>query len=139
MSHLIYLDTGIFIGFLLKESPEYRSCKEIITAIREQKQKVLFSVLNISEVFYILQREHVSTDRIRKAIEELAKLPYVTLIEVPIKIELNALKIAEKYNIDLTDATTYLLMKENKIKFIYALDKHYDRFKDLQRLTELKY
>ena len=138
MNDLIYLDTGIVVGFLLKESPEYLQCKEILDAIKQQKQRVLFSALNISELFHLLQRERTTINRIRQILEEFAKFSSVKLIEVSIEIELNALLISEKYNIDLTDATTYLLMKKYHVKKIYSLDKHYDRFQDIQRLTALK-
>ncbi len=133
-----YLDTSIVIAHVVKDSLEHESCKAIIQALVSKKEKALFSGLNISEIFYVLQREKLTIDRIRKTIHEVVKMPGITLAEVSNEKILEGLTWAEKYQIDLTDAVTYLLMKKYKIKEIYSLDKHYDKFKDIHRLTELK-
>ena len=133
-----YIDTSTVVDYILKAGLEYTDCDRIIKAIKSGKESVLFSILNISELFYVLQREKLSLNRIQTTIEDFVKLPGVHLMDIPTELGLEGIKLAEKYRIDFTDAIIYLLMKKHGIKEIYSLDRHFDKFRDIQRLTGLK-
>lgn len=46
-----------------------------------------------------------------------------------------AARLAEEKETDFDDAVNALIMKRSKIKEIYALDMHYDRFEWIKRVV----
>ena len=50
---------------------------------------------------------------------------------------MSVLTISKKYQIDLADASAIILMEKYQIKYIYSLDRNFDKFKEIQRLTQL--
>ena len=133
-----YLDTGIVIGSILEKELAHKDCLRIMQALENKKEHVLFSASNISEVFYILKRENFTLTRIREVLEDLRKISGIQFADVSIDQTMQAIRLSEKYKVDLTDALNYILMKQFQIKYIYAIDSHFDKFSDIQRLTQLK-
>ena len=118
----------------MHSNPEHLMCVNIIEKLNSENETGMFSIFNLSELFFVLQREKCSFNKIKELIRGFVKLRGIQIVELSTETVLLALDLATKYEIDLTDAANYLLMKKYKIREIYSLDRHFDKFKDIQRI-----
>ena len=137
-----FIDANVFVYAFLKTKRKLQpseenikdAAKKIITRI-SGGETVFTSVVHFSEVCNILE----DFMPIKEAIELEMNLLFqenIGIKEVSGEDYLKALIIAEDQEIGANDALAYVLMKETQINRIYSFDKDYDRFKDIERITE---
>lgn len=138
----IFIDANVFVYAFLKPKrklqPQEESLKDaakkIITRV-SGGEEVVTSVVHFSEVCNILE-DFLSA---KEAIElEMNLLFQENMIVMDVSAEdyLKALTVAEDQEIGANDALAYVLMKESKINKIYSFDKDFDKFKDIEKITE---
>ncbi len=135
---IVYIDTNIFLRFLIFDeiNPNLsKKAKSIIKNIRDQKILAKTNVCIVSELVYVLEGyyELAKTDVINKII------PILSLDKLLIDqkaLVLSALYVYEDKNVDFEDAYSYVLMKNDLIKEIHTFDKkHFKRFMDINILS----
>lgn len=132
-----YLDPSIVIEAMNPDSEDNFSCKEILIAVESGREQVIVSCFIFTEIFFVLDRNGLSKDKIEKKLLAFLKLKGLTVVVYDPFLLSNAFILASRYKIDLIDATNKQLMDAFQIKEIYSLDPHFDRFKGIQRLTQL--
>lgn len=110
------------------------SCKKIMDAVYEGKEKVRTSTFTIAEIVHVLMRERVDPNKIMKSIKEFSECAGLRVGDAKKDLCLPALELALSYRVDFIDAHHVLTMKHHGIREIYSLDSHYDRFAKIKRL-----
>jgi predicted nucleic acid-binding protein len=137
-----YIDTNVFVYALLAPTRKLQphevttkeAAKKIIERINEG-QEVYCSVVHFSEIFNII--DYYLPLKEALIIEKgLLLRKNIHVCEVNQEDYLNAVSTAEQYQVGLNDALAYVIMKKAEINSIYSFDKHFDRFQDIERITE---
>lgn len=124
---------------MLCNSLNFESCRQIMASIETGEETAITSPLTIAEIFHILlQREKQNTQTVKQQILVLLDCIGLQLVDLPQELTKKSLEIAAKYNVDFVDAANIALMQKHNIKEIYSLDEHYDKFRQIKRLTTIK-
>jgi predicted nucleic acid-binding protein len=139
---LSFIDANVFLYAFLKPKRKLQeheeeikdAAKRIVTRINNGEQ-VVTSVVHLSEICNILE-DFLPVKEALELERSLLFLEGVVIKEVSEEDYLKAFTVAEDEEIGANDVLAYVLMKEEKINRIYSFDKHFDSFKDIQRITE---
>ncbi len=136
-----FMDVGILLCVALKQPKEhFEGCKAMLERLKttkEQKNKETVATTFLTPaVFYFLMenRENLPKEKITAVIKAIRKLNIKMLPLKDGRLMEEAAVIAEKYEIDFDDAVNAIVMRENGIKEIYALDKDYDKIDWIKRV-----
>jgi uncharacterized protein len=137
-----FVDANVFVYAFLKPTrklqPHETSVKEAAKKIVERisaGEEVDCSVVHFSEVCNILEY-YLPFEQALVLEKGLLLRKNIHICEVTQDDYLNAVSIAEQYSVGLNDALAYALMKRAESAKIYSFDKHFDCFKDVERLTK---
>lgn len=124
----VYLDTNIFVRFLIKDIPhQFETAKLWFTKIENKEIKAFASILVINELIWILENYY----QLKRAIfipqiEKLLLLNNIKVVEVKKNLVFDILQIMKEKTIDFTDV--YLSSITN-IENIVSFDKDFAKIK----------
>ena len=138
-----FIDTNIFIYAYLKpkrklqphETTIKESAKNIVLRV-DKGENVVTTTVHFSELCNILE-ENLPFEEALTIEEEILLRDNITIHEVSIEDYLKALPLAKEKKIGINDTLAYIIMKEKRIKKIYSFDKDFDKFQDIQRITNI--
>ena len=119
------------------ESKSNLACKEILVAIESGKEQVIVSPFIFSELYFILDRDGISPNEIRRKLNAFLNLRGIHPVVYDPFLLKSSFNLFAKFEIDLIDATNIQLMRAFQLTEIYSLDTHFDKFKGIVRLTQL--
>ena len=129
-----FIDTNIFIRFLVNDIPQKAdACEKIFKNAVAKKETLFTTEMVIAEIIWVLESYYeLSQLEVQEKVEKILNTP--NLICPHKDLILNALTIYGEKNIDYIDAYKALILKDKGIKELYSYDKHYDRMDWLTRL-----
>jgi len=128
----IYVDVNIFI-YWLADNPTYgeTACQWIKKIEKSPLGTYLTSALTLYEatvIMAILSGGNVrDTEFLKKVLEPIELLPGLQIVQLENKDIIEALKLVEKYNLDLEDAIHLATALREKSTAILSNDKDFDR------------
>lgn len=136
-----FLDVGILICVALKQPREhYSKCKGLLERLKispggTPKEAVVTTFLTPAIFYFILEnREGLPKDKMTLAMKAIRSLNIKILPLQDGDLLDRASALAEKYNLDFDDAVNALVMQDQGIKEIYALDRDYDKIGWVERV-----
>lgn len=133
-----FLDTSIPLEAMLPASKYFNRCKEIMEAIESGEESVITSPLTFVELYHILRkREKQISETIKIQLTALLSCAGLQVVDLDAGLTQQMIETAAKYEVDFVDAGNVSLMQKYEISDIYTLDPHYDKFKEIKRLTLL--
>ena len=129
-----FIDTNIFIRFLVNDIPQKAdACEKIFKNAVAKKETLFTTEMVIAEIIWVLESYYeLSQQEVQEKVEKILNTP--NLICPHKDLILNALIICGEKNIDYIDAYNALILKNKGITELYSYDKHYDRMDWLTRL-----
>ena len=129
-----FIDTNIFIRFLVNDIPQKAdACEKIFKNAVAKKETLFTTEMVIAEIIWVLESYYeLSQQEVQEKVEKILNTP--NLICPRKDLILNALTIYGEKNIDYIDAYNALILKDKGIKELYSYDKHYGRMDWLTRL-----
>ena len=105
MTKRIFIDSNIFLNFLLKEEGSYESSKHLLTRIEKGYMEGVTTVINIMEILAVLRKSSRAKDsQIIKDIETIGEIQNIEII-IPNEIHIaQAFEIQKKTKLLPTDA-----------------------------------
>lgn len=130
----IFVDTNIFLRFLLKDHPiQSPACRAFFKLSEKQKTPLITHSLVIAEIVWVLTS--VARESKNQIVEKLKTILFFQQLEIPNQdILTTAVKLFEDNNIDFIDAYVYAWLKKHKIIRIYSYDKDFDKLEDNLRI-----
>ena len=130
----IFVDTNIFLRFLLADHPKQSpACRKLFEKAKRNKITLITIPIVIAEIAWVLHSFYKETRK-----EVARKLKIILLfkgLEVADRDGLIvAVEMFENKNIDFIDAYIASWLKQQKVKKIYSYDKDYDRIEGLRRI-----
>ena len=128
-----FVDTNVFLRFLLNDDPEKADACEMIFQRAINGEESLFTTeMVMAEIVWMLESYYeLSKGDVR---EKLEKILNTQNLDCPNReIIINALAAYEEKNIDYVDAYNASILKIKGINEVYSYDRHYDRIKWLKR------
>jgi len=147
---LSFADTGIFIGAFYKEDQRHKEALDLLQKVYPQDPKKIYTSDYILDEFvsYLTGKARNKGRTIDKkdyenirAGENIIQDSLINLLHVDEVIIGQAKTCYNQYwymGLDLTDWTTVVLMRKNKIKTLLSFDGGFDRLKDTDDLGEIE-
>ncbi|RLF19404.1 MAG: twitching motility protein PilT [Thermoprotei archaeon] len=135
------IDASVFVHAFIKPKRKLKphevkikeAAKTIVKRI-DSGEKVAITVIQLAEIADILE-SYMPLEKALKIEEFILYAPNIKVYEVTKKDCIDALQIAKKYKIGLSDAIAYIIMVRKSIKEIYSFDKDFDKLKSIKRIT----
>lgn len=139
-----FLDANVFIYAFYKPKKELveremkkkEEAKKIIQEVNSKNEKVITSVVHLSEIVNIL-KHGTSLENTSKIISTLIQLENCIVVGVSRDDYQKATGECVKHQMDSNDCLAYEIMRKNKINEIYTFDKHFRNLKGIKTLPEI--
>ncbi len=138
-----FIDSNPFIHAFYKPKNELldqnkrdlkNASKAIVSRINKG-EKVLTTVIHISEVYNLLKRSY-NQEILNKLVYSLILKENIQIAGVDKRTLLSGQELAIDNNIDLNDGVAVTIMQQMEIGEIYSFDAHFDNFKWITRLKK---
>jgi hypothetical protein len=137
-----FLDSNIFIYAYYRPSRALRdremvmkeASKRILKAVNEGEEKVLTTVVHLSEVANILGRR-IGLSELTDLFLGLFMLDNVAIEDVSRDLYFSAIDLGQELGLDPNDALAVEAMRRNEIDEIYSFDADFDKVKGIKRIT----
>ncbi|MBI4065203.1 PIN domain-containing protein [Candidatus Gottesmanbacteria bacterium] len=125
----IFIDTGAFVALLRQGDKDHQQAREVLLKIEAQKIRTILTDYVIDETYTAL----LSKEGYRLAMEfdrnlTLGKWSIERITEQRF---VKAQEVLRRYNRDkkwsFTDCTSYVVMKELKIKTVFTFDRNFEQ------------
>lgn len=129
----IYVDTNIFLRFLLADNPKQSpSTKRLFKQAEENKLKLITHSIIIAEIIWTLDSFYKQPKK--EIVKKLKKILSLKALEVIDREALiSALSLYEDKNMDFIDAFSAAWMKKQIISQIYSFDRDFDKIEGIRR------
>lgn len=134
-SNVKFIDSNVFIYAILKPKRSVdekiakmkEKAKEILTRIDNGEEKVITTVVHLSEIANIIESLSNLTTSI-KVVENIINNKNIEIKEIALQDYTEAVKVANEENVSVNDALAYVIMMKNGINEIYTFDeKHFNK------------
>ncbi len=105
MSKKVFLDSNIFLNFLLKEEQLYKGSKHLLMKIERGELEGVTTLINIMEVLAILRKKsHMKDNELIRDVEKIGEIQNLEII-IPSEIHIaQAFEIQKKTKLLPTDS-----------------------------------
>lgn len=139
-----FLDANVFIYAYYKPKRQLTQkerqmkdfAKKVISNISEGKERVLTTVVHLSEVVNIL-KYGMSTEELVELITGLFMLENIEIYGITKELYFSAVELSRDLKIDPNDALAIDAMKTNNITEIYSFDEDFDKIEGITRLPNI--
>jgi hypothetical protein len=136
-----FIDSNVFVHAFLKprrrleahEAEIKEGAKRIVAGL-EEGEEAITTVVHVSEVANILE-SRASQEESLEILEAIVSLRSLSITGVTSEMYKAAVLASELMNLGVNDTLAYHIMKDGKMDEIYSFDKHFDKLKDIKRLT----
>jgi len=121
----VFLDANVLVYSLDKTSEQHSEAVKIIQTLLDEGTFLCTSHHVIEEVLHIVQRIPQSDTSLSEVVEEIDKIPDLTLIEPATNIEFarRYAALSQKLNAGVNDALILQLMLDSGISRLFSYDK----------------
>ncbi len=122
---VVFLDANVLVYSLDKTSEQHSEAVEVIQRLLVERTVLCTSHHVIEEVLHIVQRIPQSNTSLSRVVEEINKIPDLTLIEPATNIEFarRYALLSQKLNAGVNDALILQLMLDSGISRLFSYDK----------------
>jgi len=139
-----FLDANIFVYAYYKPKRQLNQkekqmkdyAKRIVSEISQGKEKVMTTVVHLSEVVNIL-KHGMTLEQLTNVILGLFMFDNVKIHGVSEKAYFAATELGDDLKIDPNDALAVDFMRLNNLKEIYSFDEDFDKIEGISRLPKL--
>ena len=126
MAHeYLFIDTSAFYSFFDKSDKNHQRISQLIN---DRTETFITSNFIVDELVTLLRVRHFEVVQIESYIEAILQEDICQLLRVSPETESKAWTMLKKYKdvtFSYTDCTSFILMKEHKIKKALSLDEHF--------------
>ena len=133
MDEEVFIDANIFLEIFLDDS-KAEDCKEILRSMCENKKQAVTTDFLIYSCILILYSNLKETKFIRNAIIFFNFYNNLRIVRPSFDDMYDVAEVMEKNKLDFNDSLVVSCMKNNGIKKIVSLDKHFDRVNGVERI-----
>ena len=121
----VFLDANVLVYSLDKTSEQHDESVAIIQRLLSENAALCTSHHVIEEVLHIIQKIPQSSTTLSEVVEEINKIPELTLIEPAANIEFarRYAALSQKLNAGVNDALVLQLMLDSGISKLFSYDK----------------
>lgn len=122
---VVFLDANVLVYSIDKTSEQHSEAVEVIQRLLDERTVLCTSHHVIEEVLHIVQRIPQSDTSLSEVVEEVDKIPDLTLIEPATSIEFarRYASLSQKLNAGVNDALILQLMLDSGISRLFSYDK----------------
>ena len=137
-----FVDSNVFLHALLiaggrrltEKENSLKSKAKIIVKRIEGGEKVALTTVHLSEIMNLLESGLGVKDSLSYLSWVLGR-DNIEIYGVTVEDYERALPIASEFEIGANDCLAFASMQKHGLDEIYSFDKHFDRFKEISRLT----
>lgn len=118
-----------------KEKQIKEQAKKIITDTSQGKEKVLTTVVHLSEIVKIL-KNGMPQETLTELIRDILMLENIKVQDVTKEAYFAANELGDDLKLEANDALAIDTMQSNNITKIFSFDKDFDHIKDITRIPQ---
>ena len=137
-----FIDANVFLyafleprGELTEDEMKLKQASKSIVLRVEKGEKVITSVVQISEVSNVLEAR-ASNKVAREIIESILLNENIDIQEVNKGLYAASLELAKIHDIGINDCVALAVMQTNSIKEIYSFDTDFDKIEGIKRIEK---
>jgi predicted nucleic acid-binding protein len=131
------IDANIFLEVLLGQS-RGEKCKKLLRKFVEGKLEGVIPDFHIDSIVIVMENYKLGWKEIAIFLSSLFKYKGLRIWPMDLTSKIIATSHMKGYGLDFDDALAYECMIENKIKEIISYDYHFDKLKNIDRITPEK-
>jgi predicted nucleic acid-binding protein len=135
---MIYLDANVFLNATLNLEDEGEKARNLIQKLQKAEIMASTSSLSFDEVFWVVKKHRGFTSGLRAA-KTLLEIPNLTFLGVNDETLWSAYNLSEKYLLEPRDAIHIACAIDHAIFTIISEDKHFDKVKEIKRISILDF
>jgi len=133
MGEEVFIDTNIFLEiFLDQENAD--NCEQFLKHLGEVNEQPVTSDFVVYSSLVAIERNLKSVNSLRNAIIFFTNYSGLHVLRPTLEDAYLATKFIVECNLDFDDSLVVSCMKNNGIKKIVSLDKHFDRVNGVERI-----
>ncbi|MBI2106568.1 type II toxin-antitoxin system VapC family toxin [Candidatus Woesearchaeota archaeon] len=132
MDKVVFIDTNIFLEIFLGDIKS-NVCMDYLASLNEQKIDAVTTDFVVYSCILIIQNKTNRLDLINNVIIFFNSYP-LKILRPSLNDLYDSVKMMKNYTLDFDDALVLACMKNNGIKDLVSMDKHFDKIKDISRI-----
>ncbi|MGC8932205.1 MAG: twitching motility protein PilT [Thermoproteota archaeon] len=136
-----FVDASVFVHAFMKPKRELKphevqiknAAKGIVRRI-DEGEEVAITVVQLAEIANILE-DYMPLEEALEIEEFLLRAPNVKVVSISSRTCTEALELAKRKGVGLSDAIAYIAMLRNGIYEIYSFDKDFDKLEGVKRVS----
>ena len=132
MGKVVFIDTNIFLEIFLGDL-KAEACRDYLLSLKKQKIDAVTTDFIVYSCILIAQNKTNKLDSVNKIILFFNSYP-IKILRPSFDDLYDAIKIMKCHNLDFDDSLVLACMKNNSIKDLASMDKHFDKIKDMNRI-----
>ncbi|MGB9631131.1 MAG: type II toxin-antitoxin system VapC family toxin [Candidatus Methanodesulfokora sp.] len=137
-----FVDASVFVHAFMKPKRELKphevqiknAAKGIVRRI-DEGEEVAITVVQLAEIANILE-DYMPLEEALEIEEFLLRAPNVKVVSISSRTCTEALELAKRKGVGLSDAIAYIAMLRNGIYEIYSFDKDFDKLEGVKRVGQ---
>lgn len=129
MGELVFVDANIFLEIFLKDQ-KWNLCEDYLNSLKEQKINAVTTDFIVYSCILLVQNKLNNPDFVNKVIIFFNSYP-IKILRPSLNDFYDAARIMKKSSFDFDDALILACMKNNNIKKLASMDKHFDKIKEI--------
>ena len=134
MGEEIFVDANIFLEMFL-DNEKADDCESYLKSFTERNQTAVTTDFIVYSCLLMIIRKINSLKTAKEALIFFSNLPQLKIIVPSINELSNALDLMETNNLDFDDNLVVACMETYGITELVSLDKHFDKVKNIKRIS----
>lgn len=134
MDSVVFIDANIFLEIFLKDTKS-EQCKTFLRSLTEKNTIAITTDFIIYTCLIQVQNKLKDTAALKKVILFFNSLPPLRIVRPSLEEMYTAIECMEQYKLDFDDSLVVTCMKYHKITNLISLDKHFDKVKEIKRVS----
>lgn len=131
---MIFVDTNIFLRYVLRDvKSQAQRSKNLLEKAERGDIELWTTEWVMAELIWTLSLKKYGFSR--KQVYDIIRT-FCGMKGLKVKNSdqvIAALELSQKHNVGFVDAFNALISRENKVKFVFSFDKHFERFSWLEK------
>lgn len=128
------IDANIFLEVELGQERGLES-KEVLIKFRDDELQGVITDFLVDAIVIVMENYGKSGKDIAMFLRSLNGYEGISIVSMSLESKIYATEYMAVHGLDFDDALTYQCMKEHEIEIILSYDAHFDRLRDIKRLT----
>ena len=134
MGEKIFIDTNIFLELFL-DGEKADECEQFLKSLKNKNEEPITTDFVVYSWFIIVERRLKSGNALKTLHLFFSNFTSLNILRLDFNEIYNGINIIDEYNLDFDDSLVVACMRTYGIEKLASLDRHFDKVKDIKRIS----